>query len=54
MNFDPNDDIHDSQNEPMDEKGNFLDKMRELFETDPDEAVARLEEAGYTVDDLEL
>ena len=47
------DDIKDLTNEPLDDS-NFLDEMRDLFETDPEEAIARLAEAGYTEDDLEL
>lgn len=53
MSHDPNDD-NESSNEPLDEKEDFLEEMRDLFDTDPDETVARLEDAGYSVDDLEL
>ena len=50
MFFDPNDDNQVS-NEPID-ASNFLEEMRELFETDPDEVIDRLEEAGYSEEDL--
>ncbi len=53
MALDPNDD-NESSNELPDEKEDFLEEMRDLFDTDPDEVVDRLEDAGYTVDDLEL
>lgn len=47
------DDQKDQTNEPLD-NSNFLEEMRDLFEIDPDEATARLEEAGYSTADLEL
>lgn len=53
MALDPNDD-NESSNEVLDEKTDFLAEMTELFEMDPDEAIERLEDAGYSVDDLEL
>lgn len=39
--------------EPTD-TSNFLDEMRRLYESDPEEAAERLREEGYTVEDLEL
>lgn len=47
------DDVKDQTSEPVDDY-NFLDEMRDLFAIDPDEAVSRLEEAGYTEEDLQL
>ncbi len=47
------DDDKDVSNEPTD-SSNFLEEMRALYELDPEEALARLKEEGYTLDDLEL
>ncbi len=47
------DEDKDLSNEPID-SSNFLEEMRDLYKIDPDEAIARLEEAGYTEQDLEM
>jgi len=47
------DEEKDYNSGPVDET-DFFAEMRELFADDPAEAIARLEEAGYTEDDLEL
>ncbi len=47
------DDIKDLSSEPID-RSDFLEEMRFLYEIDPEEAVLRLEEAGYAEEDLQL
>lgn len=48
----PSDD-QDNSNEPLDDY-NFLEEMKKLYLEDPEEAIARLEEKGMTIDDLDL
>lgn len=36
------------------EEGEFLEKMSEEFESNPDGVIEKLEAAGYEVDDLDL
>lgn len=47
------DEQKDGNQGPMDDY-DFLEEMKILYLEDPEEAIARLEDRGYTINDLDL